>query len=139
MARPNWEYIRIDVDLPDHEKLDDLSDKAFRTLIELWCWCGRQLNDGFVRDAKWKTFGTQAARDQLVRNRLADRVDGGYVMHDFVGPDGHQRSREEVDEKRAQRSEAGKRSAAARAAAKVSPLRVVQQTGNDSLNGSLNG
>jgi hypothetical protein len=136
VARPNWNYIRIDVDLPDHEKTDDLSDKAFRTLIEMWCWCGRKLNDGFIRDAKWKTFGTQAAREQLVAHGFAEPVNGGWMMHDFVGPDGHQRSRAEVDEKRAQRSEAGKRSAAARAAARASPLRVVEQNGNDSLNGS---
>ena len=145
MARPNWNYIRIDVQLPDNEKTDDLSDKAFRTLIELWCWCGERLTDGFVRDAKWKTFGTKTARDELLRVPpghkfgFAERVPGGYMMHDFVGPDGHQRSRAEVDEKRAQRAEAGRKSAAARAAAKAAPLRLVQQNGNESLNGSLNG
>ena len=138
MARPNWNYIRVDVHLPDHEKMDDLSDKAFRTLIRLWCWCGEHLTDGFVREAKWKTFATKAVRDELVAHRLAERVDGGMMMHDFTGSDGHQRSRAEVDEKRAQRSEAGKRSAAARAAARAAPLRLVQQTVNDSLNGSLN-
>ena len=52
MARPNWEYIRIDVLLPEHPKTDGLSDKAFRTLVELWCWCGLNRTDGFVRDAK---------------------------------------------------------------------------------------
>ena len=144
MARPNWNYIRVDVDLTDHEKTDDLSDKAFRTLVEMWCWCGRKLNDGFIRDAKWKTFGTEAAREQLLRvppgyeHGFAERVTGGYQMHDFTGPDGHQRSRAEVDEKRAQRSEAGKRSAAARAAARASPLRIVERNGNESLNGSFN-
>ena len=136
MARPNWNYIRIDVALPDHEKTDGLSDKAFRTLIELWCWCGYHLNDGFVREAKWKTFGNKTVRAQLVDHGWAEPVNGGYMMHDFVGPDGHQRSRAEVEEKRAQRSQAGKRSAAARAAARASPLRLVEQNGNESLNGS---
>jgi hypothetical protein len=98
VARPNWEYIRVDVLLPEHPKTDGLSDKAFRTLIELWCWCGLNRTDGFVRDAKWKTFGTKAARDQLQRapvgckHGFAERVDGGYQMHDYVGPDGHPRS-----------------------------------------------
>ena len=87
---PNWNYIRIDVALPDHEKTDGLSDKAFRTLIELWCWCGYHLNDGFVREAKWKTFGSKTARAQLVDHGWAEQVNGGYMMHDFVGPDGHQ-------------------------------------------------
>ena len=113
MARPNWNYIRIDVALPDHEKIDRLSDKAFRTLIELWCWCGYHLNDEFVREAKSKTFGSKTARTAS-RPRWAEPVNGGYMMHDFVGPNGHQRSRAEAEEKRAQRSEAGKASAAAR-------------------------
>ena len=143
MARPNWNYIRVDVHLPDHEKMDDLSDKAFRTLIRLWCWCGEHLTDGFVREAKWKTFATKAVRDELVAHRLAERVDGGMMMHDFTGSDGHQRSRAEVDEKRAQRSEAGKRSAAARAAARAAPQTVARASfspngRHDSLNGSLN-
>lgn len=109
MARPNWEYIRVDVLLPDHEKLDGLSDKAFRTLIELWCWCGQHRTDGFVRDAKWKTFGTAAARRQLAEHGLADRADGGWMMHDFIGPDGHQRSRAEIDELSLKRAEAGRK------------------------------
>jgi hypothetical protein len=120
VARPNWEYIRIDVLLPDHEKADDLSDKAFRTLIELWCWCGLNRTDGFVRDAKWKTFGTAAARAQLLRvppgfkHGFAERVDGGYQMHDFIGPDGHQRSRAEIDELSARRAAAGRKGGQAR-------------------------
>ena len=120
MARPNWEYIRIDVLLPEHPKTDGLSDKAFRTLIELWCWCGLNRTDGFVRDAKWKTFGTKAAREQLLvvppgcKHGFAEPVDGGYLMHDFIGPDGHQRSREEIDELSARRAEAGRKGGQAR-------------------------
>lgn len=115
MARPNWEYIRIDVLLPEHPKLDGLSDKAFRTLVELWCWCGLNRTDGFVRDAKWRTFGTRAARDQLLRvppgckHGFAERVNDGYVMHDFTGPQGHQRSRAEIDELSARRAAAGRK------------------------------
>ena len=139
MARPNWNYIRIDVHLPDHEKMDDLSDKAFRTMIELWCWCGEHLTDGFVREAKWKTFGTKNAREELVAHRVAEPVDGGWMMHDFTGPDGHQRTRAEVDAKREQRAEAGRKSAAARARTRASPLRLVEQNGNEPLNGSSNG
>ena len=121
MARPNWEYIRVDVLLPEHPKTDGLSDKAFRTLIELWCWCGLNRTDGFVREAKWKTFGSRVARDQLLRipagqkHGFAEKVDGGYLMHDFTGdPGGHQRSREEIDELSQRRAESGRRGAAKR-------------------------
>jgi hypothetical protein len=114
VARPNWEYIRIDVLLPDHPKVDGLSDKAFRTLVEVWCWCGLNRTDGFVRTAKWKTFGSSAARDQLVKHGFAELADGGYLMHDFIGPDGHQRSRAEIDELSARRAEAGRKGGLAR-------------------------
>jgi hypothetical protein len=120
VARPNWEYIRVDVLLPEHGKTDELSDKAFRTLISLWCWCGLNRTDGFVRETKWKTFGNKAARDQLLRvpdgykHGFAERVEGGYQMHDFIGPDGHQRTRAEIDELSARRAKAGRRGAAKR-------------------------
>ena len=117
MARPNWEYIRVDVLLPDHPKLDGLGAAAKWTLIELWCHCGQRLSDGFVRDAAWKRFGTAPIRRQIVEHGLAERVPGGYRMHDYLD---HQRSLDEVTALREKRSEAGKRSGAARAKAKAS-------------------
>lgn len=110
----------MDVLLPEHPKTDELSDKAFRTLIEIWCWCGLNGTDGFVRDAKWKSFGTKAARDRLLhippgfKHGYAERVEGGYQMHDFVGPEGHQRSKQEIDELSARRAENGRKGASAR-------------------------
>lgn len=115
MARPNWEYIRIDVLLPEHPKTDELSDKAFRTLVALWCYCGRNRTDGFVTDRRWQEFGTKAARDQLLRiprgykHGFAEKVSGGYLMHDYTGPDGHQRSRADIDELSARRAAAGRK------------------------------
>jgi hypothetical protein len=126
VARPNWEWIRIDVLLPDHPKTDGMSDKAFRTLIELWCWCGLNRTDGFVRESKWKTFGTEKARAQLLRvpdgckHGWAEPVDGGYMMHDFVGPDGHQRSLAEILELSAKRAEAGRKGGSKRGSKRLS-------------------
>lgn len=124
MARPNWEYIRVDVLLPDHPKLDGLSYAAKWTLIELWCWCGKNTTDGFVRDAKWKSFGPPTARAALVKAGLATRADGGYLMHDYLA---HQRSLEEIKEVKAKRSEAGKRSAESRAKARALAQQSVEQ------------
>lgn len=124
MARPNWEYIRVDVLLPDHPKLDGLGAAAKWTLIELWCHCGQRLSDGFVRDAAWKRFGTAPIRRQIVEHGLAERVTGGYRMHDYLD---HQRSLDEVTALREKRSEAGKRSGAARAKAKASVQQGVEQ------------
>ena len=115
MARPNWEYIRVDVLLHEHPKIEGLSDKAFRTLHELWCYCGRNRTDGVVTEKRWRATGTKRARDELIKAGLAEPRPGeGVVMHDFVGPDGHQRSRAEIDELAAKRSESGKKAAAAR-------------------------
>jgi hypothetical protein len=114
MARPNWEYIRIDVLLPEHPKIEGLSDKAFRALFDLWCYCGRNRTDGIVTEKRWKAK-SRSVRDELVKAGLAEPMPGeGVVMHDFVGPDGHQRTRAEIDELSAKRTEAAKKAAAAR-------------------------
>ena len=117
MARPNWEYIRVDVLLMEHPKVEGLSDKAFRTLFDLWCYCGRNRTDGVVSEKRWRDTGTKRAREELVKAGLVELRPGeGCVMHDFVAPEphGHQRSRAEIDELAAKRSEAGKKAADAR-------------------------
>lgn len=118
MARPNWEYIRVDVLLPESRKLDDLSYAARWTLIELWCHCGKHLTDGFVRDAIWRKTGTPKVRQELIDADLAERADGGYQMHDYLE---HQRSRADVTELKKKRSEAGRRGGMAKANAKQVP------------------
>lgn len=114
MARPNWEYIRVDVLLPSSRKLDGLSPAAKWTLVEMWCHCGQHLTDGFVRDAIWRKTGSAAARRQLVDNHLAEQVDGGWQMHDYLG---HQRSRAEVLDLKAKRAAAGRKGGNAKASA----------------------
>jgi hypothetical protein len=95
--------------------MDDLSDRAFRVMVKLWCWCGEQRTDGFVREVKWREFVTPAVQAQLLRvppgfkYGLAERVDGGYLMHDFTGPGGHQRSRDEIETLAERRAEAGRK------------------------------
>lgn len=114
MARPNWEYIRVDVLLPEHPKLDGLSPAAKWVLIEMWCYCGRLRTDGIITADRWKTFGTKAMREQIVKHDLAHEMPlGGYLMHDFIGPDGHQRSRAEIDELSARRAAAGRKGGSA--------------------------
>lgn len=115
MARPNWEYIRVDVLLMEHPKIEALSDKAFRALFDLWCYCGRNRNDGIVSEKRWKALPPKV-RKELLDAGLAESIDigAGAVMHDFVGPDGHQRSRKEIDESAEARSEKARNAANAR-------------------------
>jgi hypothetical protein len=134
VARPNWEYIRVDVLLRFHPKLDGLTYPSKWTLIELWSHCGQHLTDGFVRDTVWKQTGTANARRQIVSAGFADRVKGGYQMRNYLG---HQRSRAEVEELRKKRSESGRKGGLAKANAKQvleqTPEQVLKQNASKAL------
>lgn len=112
VARPNWEYIRIDVLLMEHPKIEGLSDKAFRALVDLWCYCGRNRSDGIVTDRRWKQVAPRV-RAELAAALLAEPIDigGGAVMHDYTA---YNRSREQIDELSARRAEAGRKGGSSR-------------------------
>src|SRR5215472_7984998 len=80
----------------------------------MWCYCGRNRTDGIISDVRWKTFGTPSERRQLLDAGFAEPHDLGYAMHDFTGPDGHQRSRAEIEELSAKRAESGRKGGSAR-------------------------
>ena len=96
----------------EHPKVEELSDKAFRALIGLWAYCGRNRSDGIVTAKRWREVPAKV-RTELVSLGLVDLIDigGGAVMHDFVGPDGHQRSRKEIDDAADARAEKARHAA----------------------------
>lgn len=112
MARANWEYVRLDVLMPEHPKVSGLSDKAFRTYVELLCYCGRQRTDGLVDARTWRRAGTQRARGELLASGLVDPLldddtgGSGVAIHDYTE---HNRSRQQIDELAAKRAEAGRK------------------------------
>ena len=115
MARPNWEYVRVDVLLMEHGKVAALSDKAFRQLIDLWTFCGRNRNDGIVAAWRWKQVPARA-RAELLAGPLADPLlpdddSAGVYMHGYLE---HQRSREQIEQEALERSEKARKAAAAR-------------------------
>lgn len=112
MARPNWEYIRVDVLLMEHPKVEGLSDRAFRVLVDLWCYCGRNRSDGVVTEKRWLSVPSKV-RAELLAAGLADPIDigGAVTMHGYLE---YNRSRKEIDELSAKRAEAGQKAAAAR-------------------------
>jgi general stress protein YciG len=121
-------YITVHDGMPDHPKIDGLSDGAFRLLIELWCWCSRHLTDGRVPPATWGKRGTDAARDELVEANLAHlNGDGSVDMHDYLE---HQRSAEEVADLREKRAEAGRKGGISKARGLASATAVAKQTGS---------
>lgn len=115
MARPNWEYIRVDVLITEHPKIEALSDKAFRSLVGMWCYCARQHTDGLVSAARWKGVPARVRRElldvALVDPLLGDGLSTGVTMHGYLE---HQRSREQIEEVSSARAAAGRKGAARR-------------------------
>ena len=105
--RDNRTYITVHDGMPDHPKVDGLSDPAFRLLVGLWCWCSRHHTDGVVPAATWGKRGTTEARGELVDAGLVEiDPDGTIRMHDYLE---HQRSAEEIRELSEKRADAGRR------------------------------
>lgn len=97
-------YIKVHDGISDHPKVDGLSDKAFRLLIDTWCWCSRHLTDGYVPQATWTKRGTKGTRRELVDAGLVIvRATGGVECHDYLS---HQRSAHEVAELREKKRQA---------------------------------
>jgi general stress protein YciG len=110
-------YIRVHDGMPDHPKIDNLSDAAFRLLVTMWCWCSRHLTDGRVPAGTWQRRGTTKARAELVAAHLADvAADGSVLMHDYTD---HQRTADEVRALREKRAEAGRKGGKATARAQA--------------------
>ncbi|TYK47175.1 hypothetical protein [Actinomadura decatromicini] len=98
-------YIRLHDGMPDHPKVDGLSDKAFRLLVEAWCWCSRHLTDGHMPAATWRKRSTTRARRELVAAGLAVLLDDDSVrFHDYLE---HQRSADEVAAAKAAKGSGG--------------------------------
>lgn len=110
-------YITVHDGMPEHPKIEVLSDRAFRVLIDLWCWSSRNLSDGFIPSHTWKRRVTSKTEREIlhgVAGPLAEAVEGGYQMHDYLE---HQRSKAQVEALRAKRAEAGAKGGKARAKA----------------------
>jgi hypothetical protein len=89
-------YIKVHDGMPDHWKIEALSDRAFRLLVETWCWCSRHLNNGRFPMSSWQRRGTPKARKEIEAIGLVEADGDGWVqMHDYLE---HQRSAEQVED-----------------------------------------
>ena len=97
-AKDHRIYMRLTVDYADSPKIAALSDKAFRTHVEMIAWSRRLLTNGFIPAHIVRRWRASAVRE-LRTNGFGDVcaslsvVSGGYLLHDFLD---HQQSREEV-------------------------------------------
>lgn len=103
MPRDPRTYITLHDGMPEHHKIEALSDRAFRSLIDLWCWCSRNLTDGQVPESVWLKRTTAKVRGELLV-ALAEPRGEGIFMRDYLE---HQRSKQEVLDLRAKRARAG--------------------------------
>lgn len=86
-------YITVHDGMPDHPKIEGLSDAAFRLLIECWCWCSRNLTDGQLPKTSWEKRGNARSRRELLDGGLVHDKGSFFYMHDYLE---HQRSADEV-------------------------------------------
>lgn len=77
-------FIRVHENMPEHPKVEPLSDKAFRLLITTWCWSKRTKTNGHVQAAVWRKRGTAKTRAELIDAGLVeDDLAGGVIVHDY--------------------------------------------------------
>ncbi|MBA2951632.1 hypothetical protein [Streptomyces himalayensis] len=106
-------WVRLDDRFPSHRKVALLSDRAFRLHVSAICWCAENLTDGHIRERELTLVAhvrsLKATAQQLEDAGLWDRVDGGWVIHDYLS---YNPSREQViaeRKKNAARQEAFRR------------------------------
>ena len=77
MPRDPRTFITVHDGMPEHHKVEALSDKAFRALVDLWCWCSRNTTDGDVPESVWLKRTTPKVRAELMAGLAEPRPTGG--------------------------------------------------------------
>lgn len=123
-----WDYryfIKLHDGFPEHRKTAVLSDRAFRRLIEAWCYCNRTLSDGHIPKALGDKMFSRKVCDELTQAGWVARSEFGYEMLGYLE---HQSSAEQVADLRRKRSAAGSKGGKAAASARASAKQVPKQT-----------
>jgi hypothetical protein len=110
----SYRFIKISHNFPDHPKTVELSDRAFRLLVEAWCFSARTGCDGALTEAQARRLFPAKILTELLEIRYVDRTETGYQMHDYTD---HQMTAAEAEERHAKRVAAGQRGGKAKAAA----------------------
>lgn len=102
-------WVKLDDGFAEHEKVIDLSDKAFRVHVSALCFAARRrkggrLKQGFCPDRK-------VARELVEAGVWDLHPDGGWIIHDWFDYNLTDEQRQELSQKR---SKAGSKGAAKR-------------------------
>lgn len=103
-------WLKLDDSFPEHEKVADLTDKAFRVHVSALCYAARNLTDGHLPRSvvKTLTLGKAAPITELLAVGLWDNNGNGYLIHDYLD---YNPSREHVQAERERRQSAGRKGA----------------------------
>jgi hypothetical protein len=106
-------WVALDEQFPEHDKVMDLTDRAFRLHVTALCYCARNLTNGFLEPKHVKVVCAvvQVARparfiDELVAADLWIVTDEGYAIKNYLD---YNPTKDHVDKKRAEARERMKR------------------------------
>lgn len=106
-------WVKLDDHFPEHEKVCELSDRAFRLHVTALCYCGRNLTDGVISPRSLKVInavlGWSSPRRWVIELVAAGLwLDDGdsFSINDFTE---FNPTADEVRELRRKRSEAGRK------------------------------
>lgn len=78
-------WIKVSTGFASHPKTLELSDRAFRCLISLWCYAGAQETDGFLSEKSVKNFAKPKDFRELLETNFLEKTEknGVYYLHDW--------------------------------------------------------
>jgi len=121
-------WIKVHDGFPEHPKTVGLSDRAFRAVVEFWCYCHRQNTDGKVPLPLFKRLPAKVRQELLAD--YAVMHENHIEMHDYLV---HQQSSEQVKQLTETRRAAGKLGGLAKAKRVASAKQTAKQTDSKAL------
>lgn len=112
-------FIKVHNGFPEHRKTVGLSDRAFRNLVELWCYCSRNLTDGRVPKPYGNKILSRKSREELLSALYMIERDSEYEMLDYLE---HQMSAADVADLREKRARAGSKGGKSKASGVASAI-----------------
>jgi len=81
-------YLNLDDNFADHEKVDALTDGAFRLHVAGMCYSARKLSDGHIPESRprrlTRTFKASLVPELLNSGLWLPSDKGGYEIHDYL-------------------------------------------------------
>lgn len=81
-------WVRLDDRFPSHRKVSLLSDRAFRLYVSALCWASENLTEGKILDRELSVVarirGIKSVAAELEAAGLWDRIESGWVIHDYL-------------------------------------------------------